>query len=108
LNVAPPLRQLDIDDLAEARAEATRACNANKAKENSRLSEAVTYAKAAAAWSATVPGRLRGLAGMSRAEWAVMLSGFWVAIKKEAHHFWVRRERPSERRAFGRRRCAHS
>jgi hypothetical protein len=27
---------------------------------------------------------------MSRAEWSVMLGGFWVSIKKEAHHFWVR------------------
>jgi hypothetical protein len=27
---------------------------------------------------------------MSRAEWATMLSGFWVAVKKEAHHFWAR------------------
>ena len=48
-------------------------------------------AKTVATWAASVPGKLAGLARMSRAEWGVMLSGFWVAVKKEAHHFWVRR-----------------
>ena len=45
--------------------------------------------KTVAAWVSSLPSKLAGLAKMSRAEWATMLGGFWVAIKKEAHHFWV-------------------
>jgi hypothetical protein len=83
--------QLDCDDLTEARAEAARALKSANGKEDAgRLREAAVFAKAVAAWCATVPDKLRGLARMSRAEWATMLSGFWVAVKKEAHHFWAR------------------
>jgi len=85
---------VDIDDLTEARAEAARALKSAKGEDVGRVREATQMTKSVAAWVATVPAKLGGLARMSRAEWATMLGGFWVAIKKEAHHFWVRwRER---------------
>ncbi len=86
--------QCDIDDLAEARAEAARALKTANGDQGGRLSGAGRAASSVAAWTASVPGKLLGLARMSRAEWATMLGGFWVAIKKEAHHFWVRASRP--------------
>lgn len=82
---------MDIDDLTEARAEAARALKSAKGEDVGRVREATQMTKSVAAWVATVPAKLSGLARMSRAEWATMLGGFWVAIKKEAHHFWVRR-----------------
>lgn len=85
--------QVDIDDLTEARAEAARAVKSAQGEEVGRVQEATQITKTAAAWVASVPAKLGGLAKMSRAEWATMLGGFWVAIKKEAHHFWVRAAR---------------
>ena len=83
--------QVDIDDLTEARAEAARAVKSAQGEEVGRVQEATQMTKTVAAWVASVPAKMGGLARMSRAEWQTMLSGFWVAIKKEAHHFWVSR-----------------
>jgi hypothetical protein len=85
--------QVDIDDLTEARAEAARALKSAQGEEVGRVQEATQMTKTVATWVASVPAKLGGLAKMSRAEWATMLGGFWVAIKKEAHHFWVRAAR---------------
>ena len=87
--------QVDIDDLAEARAEAARAVKSAQGEEAGRVQEATQMTKTVAAWVASVPAKIGGLAKMSRAEWQTMLSGFWVAIKKEAHHFWVSRTPPA-------------
>ncbi len=85
------LQVVSIDDLAEVRAEAARTVQEAKAAEGGSSNALVAGSKAATAWLLTVPAKLGGLARMSRAEWATMLSGAWVAVKKEAHHFWVRR-----------------
>ena len=38
----------------------------------------------------SVPGRLAAFAKLSRAERIETYKGWWQAIKKEAHHYWVR------------------
>ena len=88
--------QVDIDDLTEARAEAARVVKSAQGVEVGRVQEATQMTKTVAAWIASVPAKMGGLARMSRAEWQTMLSGFWVAIKKEAHHFWVSRTRRAQ------------
>ena len=87
--------QVDIGDLTEARAEVARAVKSAQGEDAGRVQEATQMTKTVATWIASVPAKLGGLARMSRAEWQTMLNGFWVAIKKEAHHFWVSRTRPA-------------
>ena len=79
---------MSIEDLTEARAEAARA-RSKPAEGSSWAASGVATAKSLAAWTATVPSKLAGLASMSRGEWRAMLSRMWVAIKHEAHHYWV-------------------
>ena len=89
-SLAPLAQALNVGDLAEVRAEATRSVKEARAAEDGWARAAVTASKGATAWLLTVPAKLHGLRRMSRAEWATMLSGIWAAIKKEAHHFWAR------------------
>ena len=79
---------MSIEDLTEARAEAART-RSKPAEGSSWAASTVATAKSLAGWMRSVPGKLAGLASMSRAEWRTMLSGMWAAIKHEAHHYWV-------------------
>lgn len=54
------------------------------------LSSVGPAARSVAGALATVPEKVQELANMSRAEWMTMFRGWWVVIKREAHHLWVR------------------
>lgn len=85
--------QVDIEDLAEARAEAARCVakppQAGSARVRAAAASVGAAGVAVAAWTATVPAKLLGLARMSRGEWSALFGRGWAAVKKEAHHFWV-------------------
>lgn len=37
----------------------------------------------------SIPSRLRGFAALTSAQRREVYKGWWVTIKKEAHHYWV-------------------
>ena len=88
---SPPLShaQVDMDDLAAARKAAELHAQAAAANEPGWLASMGPAAKTVAQFFLSVPTRVKNLGAMSRAEWRTMLHGWWVIIKKEAHHYWV-------------------